>query len=48
MGQKLSFLIGALNGTNISSFTKIFDQDGNGQLFFKVVEKFQEVKNEMN
>ena len=47
MGQKLSFLISAFSGTNISSFTKICDQDGNGKLFFNAVEKFYAVKNEM-
>ena len=44
MGQKLSFLISALNGTNISSFSKIFDEDGNGKLFFRVVQKCNAVK----
>ena len=32
MGKKISLMIGAVQGTNINSSSKVFDRDGNGEL----------------
>ena len=33
MGQRLSLIIGVINGTNVNSYSKIFDSDGLGELY---------------
>ena len=33
MGQRLSLMIGVINGTNVNTFSKIFDFDGIGELY---------------